>query len=142
MIHNGSFKRKRNSYIAQVKNYAVVIWLGKAFYIGSVDNSINLAEGTYYYLDGSYYGSYYEGGYKNNLRSGKGTAHFANGDVYIGQWKDDTMHGYGIYYYGGVDSDEYYKGNMIDNTMNGEGTYYLRDIEITGKWFNNYHISW
>ena len=76
------------------------------------------------------------------MRFGKGTAHFANGDVYTGQWKNDAMHGYGTYYYGGINSSEYYRGNMIDNTMNGKGIYCLNGIQITGKWFYNRHINW
>ena len=138
VMQSCSFKRKRNAFIAQVKNYAVIIWPGKAFYIGAVDKSTNLVEGTYCYLSGGYYA----GEYKNNLRFGKGTAHFANGDVYIGQWKNDAMHGRGTYYYGGIDSGEYYRGNMTNSTMNGKGTYCLNGLKITGKWFYNRHVNW
>ncbi len=137
VMNKGSFMRKGNTYIARVKNYAVIIWSGKAFYIGAVDKSANLAEGTYYYSDGNYYA----GEYRANLRFGKGTAHFANGDVYVGQWKNDSMHGYGTYYYGGLSSAEYYRGNMANNAMHGEGTYYLGTRKITGTWSNNLHVN-
>ena len=26
-------------------------------------------------------------------------SYFANGDMYVGDWKDDTIHGFGRYYY-------------------------------------------
>ena len=138
VVHNGSFSRKRNSCIFRVRNYAVIIWPGKALYIGAADRSDNLIEGTYCYPNGSYYA----GEYKNNMRSGRGTAHFANGDVYAGQWKNDAMHGHGTYYYGGINSIEYYKGNMTNNTMNGSGTYCLNGVKIPGRWFYNRHIKW
>jgi hypothetical protein len=31
----------------------------------------------------------YTGEAKNNIKNGKGCMHFANGDVYIGIWKND-----------------------------------------------------
>lgn len=138
LMHCGSFIEKGETFVAQVKNYIMVIWPSKAYYIGAVDQSGNFMEGTYYYASGDYYA----GEYKSNLRSGKGTAHFANGDVYIGQWKNDAMNGNGTYYYGGVKSKEYYQGNMTDNTMDGKGTYYLNGKKITGRWSKNKHVSW
>ena len=33
--------------------------------------------------------SRYEGDFKQGKRFGKGTQHFANGNYYIGQWKND-----------------------------------------------------
>lgn len=144
VMNNSSFTRKRNTYIAQVNNYAVIIWPDKAFYVGTLDNSGNLSEGTYYYFGTYLNGGYYAGEFKNNLRSGKGTAHFTNGDTYTGEWKDDAMNGYGTYtFYGGVapgqyfSSHEYYKGNMLNNKMHGKGTYYVNGTRITGKWSNN-----
>ena len=137
IIHSGAFTQKGNAYVAQVNNYAVIIWPDKAFYVGAVDKSANLVEGTYYYLDGSYYA----GTYRNNLRFGKGTAYFANGDVYIGQWKNDAMHGYGTYYYGGLKAAEYYAGSMANNNMHGYGVFHSKGVERAGQWSNNQHIK-
>ena len=137
VMRNSSFTRRGTAYIAQAENYAVVIWPSKAFYVGALDKSGNLSEGTYYYFSGGYYA----GWYRNNKRFGKGTAHFANGDVYSGEWNNDAMNGYGTYYYGGIDSAKYYKGNMTNNMMNGKGTYYSGGSKITGKWFNNRRVK-
>lgn len=137
VMHSKSFTPKGNAYIAQVNNYAVIIWPGKALYVGTVDKSANLAEGTYYYKEGSYYA----GSYRNNLRFGKGTAHFANGDVYIGQWKNDAMHGYGTYYYGGLEAGEYYAGSMANNNMHGYGVFHSQGVERAGQWSNNQYVK-
>ena len=144
VMNNSSFTRKRNKYIAQVKNYAVIIWPRKAFYVGVLDKSGNLLEGTYYYFSNYLNGGYYAGEYKNNQRSGKGTAHFTNGDVYAGEWKNDAMNGYGTYtFYSCVapgqyfSSHEYYKGNMLNNKMHGKGIYYVNGTRIPGRWSNN-----
>ena len=141
IMNNSSFKRNGNTYIAQVQDYSMVIWPGKAFYIGALDKSGKLYEGTYYYFSNYFIGGYYVGEYKNNQRSGKGTAHFENGDVYTGQWDNDAMNGDGTYYYGGITSTNYYKGNMSNNMMNGKGTYYSDGTKITGRWSNNRYMK-
>lgn len=135
---DGEFKQIGKNSVAQVENYAVVIMPEKGFYVGAVDKSSNLVQGTEYYVTGDYYA----GEYKKNVRSGKGTAHFANGDVYVGDWKNDAMDGQGTYYFGGKDSNEYYVGHMTKNTMDGKGSYWLNGKEITGKWEKNKHKSW
>ncbi len=141
IMNNSSFKRKENIYIAQVQDYAVIIWPGKAFYVGALDKSGTLSEGTYYYFSNYFMSGYYVGAYKNNQRSGKGTAHFENGDVYTGQWNNDAMNGYGTYYYGGITSANYYEGNMSNNMMNGKGTYYSDGTKITGRWSHNRYVK-
>lgn len=148
VTNNSSFIQKGNTYIAQVKNYAVIIWQGKAFYVGALDKSGNFSEGTYCYFISYFGGGYYAGEYKNNKRSGKGTAHFANGDVYTGEWKNDAMNGYGTYnFYSKVapgqyfSSHEYYNGNMLDNKMHGKGTYYFNGTKIAGRWSNNRFVK-
>ena len=148
VMNNSSFTRKGSTYIAQAKNYAVIIWPGKAFYVGALDDSGNLLEGTYCYFSNYFGGGYYAGEYKDSLRSGKGTAYFANGDVYTGEWKNDAMNGYGTYnFYGEAgpgqyfSSHEYYKGNMLYNKMHGKGTYYFNGTKITGRWSNNHFLK-
>ncbi len=136
IMHSKFFMPKGNAYIIQLNNYAVIIWPDKAFYVGAVDKSANLVEGTYYYKEGCYYA----GSYRNNLRFGKGTARFTNGDVYIGQWKNDAMHGQGTYYYGGANSTEYYAGNMANNNLHGYGVFHSKGSVISGQWSNNQHV--
>lgn len=38
---------------------------------------------------------------KNDVRDGKGTFEYANGDKYVGDWKEDMQHGKGIYFFHG-----------------------------------------
>ncbi len=147
VINNNAFVQKGSTYIARLNNYAVIIWPGKAFYVGALDSSGSLSEGTYYYFSSYSGGGCYAGEYKNNKRSGKGTAKFANGDVYTGHWNNDAMNGYGTYsFYSGFALDPYfsfheYKGYMLNNTMHGEGTYYLNGTEIAGRWSNNSFVK-
>ena len=42
-----------------------------------------------------YDGSKFEGGLTDGKRNGKGIYAYKNGDVYVGDWKDDKFHGYG-----------------------------------------------
>ena len=42
--------------------------------------------------------SRYEGDFKEGRIEGKGTKQFANGNRYVGEWKNDNMHGSGVFY--------------------------------------------
>ncbi|CAG9333888.1 unnamed protein product [Blepharisma stoltei] len=72
---------------------------------------------------GSYYSSNRENDYFGELdvhgnRQGYGKITFFNGDKYDGYWKDDNMHGIGIYFWkeGGR-----YEGEFHDGKMQGHG---------------------
>ena len=41
--------------------------------------------------------SRYEGDFKSGKIEGQGTKVFANGNTYIGWWKNDLQHGSGVY---------------------------------------------
>ena len=43
--------------------------------------------------------SKYEGQWKDDMRDGKGTFVYVNGDKYVGDWKADVQDGKGIYYF-------------------------------------------
>lgn len=134
---NSTLVQQTNSFIAQTGHYVIIIWPNEAFYIGTVDRSGDLLEGTYCYANGDYYA----GEFKTNMRSGYGTAHFENGDVYVGKWKNDAMDGEGTYFFGGINSSEYYEGSMGNNAMNGKGVYHLNGKAITGTWSNNQYTG-
>ena len=51
--------------------------------------------GTYTFANGDQY----IGGFKDNRRNGQGTYKFANGDTYVGEFKDDKYHGQGTLTY-------------------------------------------
>ncbi len=44
-------------------------------------------------------GSKYEGYWRKNLKHGKGTYRFRNGDILEANWKDDLKHGRSVYTY-------------------------------------------
>jgi hypothetical protein len=50
-----------------------------------------MSRGKYMWPDGSFF----DGTFVQGLRSGFGTYQWANGDSYVGMWKDDQKHGKG-----------------------------------------------
>ncbi|MDC1061754.1 hypothetical protein OAQ23_03120 [Hellea sp.] len=77
-------------------------------------------------------GNKYVGEFKDNKRNGQGTFTYANGDKYIGEFKDDNMHGQGILTY--ADGHKYI-GKWKDNKINGQGTFtYANGDKYIGEW--------
>jgi hypothetical protein len=61
-----------------------------------------------------------------------GTYTYVDGDKYIGEWKDDKIHGQGTYTY--ADGSKYV-GEYIDNKRNGQGTYtYANGEKYVGEY--------
>jgi hypothetical protein len=67
--------------------------------------------GTYTYDDGNVY----VGEYKDDKRSGHGTYTYASGNVYVGEYKDDKRNGHGTYTFasGRVEKGTFKDGNFI-----------------------------
>jgi hypothetical protein len=61
----------------------------------------------------------YDGGWVDDMRSGKGTMTYPNGDVYDGNWKANQMNGQGKLTY---KNGDVYEGNWVDGKENGTGT--------------------
>ena len=72
--------------------------------------------GTYTFADGDKY----VGEYKDDKGNGQGTYTFANGDKYVGEYKDDKRNGQGTYTYANGDK---YVGEYKDDKGNGQGTF-------------------
>ena len=72
--------------------------------------------GTYTYADGDKF----VGEYKDDKRNGQGTYTYANGDKYVGEYKDDKLNGQGTYTYA---DGEKYVGAFKDGNYNGQGTF-------------------
>lgn len=53
--------------------------------------------------------------------SGEGTAWYASGNRYVGQWRNGKSHGEGIYYYA---TDARYEGQFDGGKCHGRGTYF------------------
>lgn len=107
-------------------------------------------------------GEYYEGFSKNGKFNGLGEYYWNEGENYIGEWKNDLFHGYGIYVnkeygftYDGywedgkmngsgtmiMDDGNLYEGNFLDNNFNGYGEYIWADGSYYKGYFknNNFH---
>lgn len=52
---------------------------------------------------------------------GEGTAWYASGNRYVGQWRNGKSHGEGIYYYA---TDARYEGQFDGGKCHGRGTYF------------------
>ena len=80
-------------------------------------------------------GDIYIGEWKNDEMHGQGTYHYSDGSVYTGEWKNNDMHGQGTYNYS--DGSEY-TGEWKNDDMHGQGTYNYSDGgAYTGEWKND-----
>ena len=71
---------------------------------------------------------------KNDLRNGQGTYTYADGNKYVGEWKDDKFNGQGTYTYANGDK---YVGEFRDDNLNGQGTYtYANGDKYIGEFRN------
>ena len=71
--------------------------------------------GTYTFADGNKY----IGEFRDDNFNGQGTFTFASGGKYVGEWRDDKYHGQGTYTF--ADGDKYV-GEFRDGLHNGQGT--------------------
>jgi hypothetical protein len=78
-------------------------------------------------------GDKYVGEYRNNRRNGRGTYTYANGDKYVGGYRNDKRNGQGTQTFV---NGETYVGGFIDDTYNGQGTYFFANGSImsSGTW--------
>ena len=70
----------------------------------------------------------------NGLENGHGTKSWANGDNYVGDWRNGTTHGQGTYTWA---NDDQYVGAYKDDKQHGEGTMTWADgRKYVGTWKN------
>lgn len=101
----------------------------EAKYVGDFKNYAPSGNGIMTFKFGEYYGEFEDG------HMVEGTFVFNNGDVYIGEFKDNLYNGQGELTYA---NGEKYVGEFKDNSFNGYGTYTKNDgTSVTGKWENN-----
>lgn len=64
-------------------------------------------------------GDIYKGNWKNDTRYGAGICQFANGTIYKGDWKDDMPHGIGTFFTGPGELIEakFQKGIVVDGPI-------------------------
>ena len=98
---------KKKSKTIENKSKILLRFENKQRFEGIIVNGKFEGFGKYFYADGSVY----VGEFKNNLKNGLGTFKFNDGRMYKGYWADDLMHG---------------KGCMVNG-----------DIKIYGNWERN-----
>ena len=83
-------------------------------------------------------GNKYVGEWKDDKRHGQGTSTFADGDQYVGEFKDGEVHGHGTYLFGpnaGEFAGDKYVGEFKDGMKHGHGTYTWADGDVyVGEW--------
>ena len=87
-------------------------------------------QGTYTSADGDKW----VGEWKDGKAHGQGTLTYAKGEKYLGEWMNGMMHGQGTYTNA---KGEKYVGEYMDAKMNGQGTYTSADGTITKGLFEN-----
>ena len=83
---------------------------------------------TVHYADGEKY----EGEIKNNKRSGYGINYYPNGNKYEGWWENDLKHGTGTFFF---NDGSLYVGQWVNNKKNGIGTIYYKSGD---KYYGNF----
>ena len=82
-------------------------------------------------------GEKYIGEYRDDKRNGQGTYMFSNGAKYVGEWRDDKRHGQGTFTFPNGDK---YVGEVRDGKEDGQGTYtYANGDKYIGEWRDNKH---
>lgn len=71
-------------------------------------------------------GNKYVGEFKDGKQNGQGTGVYANGDKYVGEFKDGKMNGQGNYT---ATSGDKYVGEFKNDKFNGQATYFYADGE-------------
>ncbi|KAH3766903.1 MORN motif precursor [Pelomyxa schiedti] len=81
--------------------------------------------------DGS--GDIYHGQFDHGKKRGNGSMLFESGGSYVGEWKDDMFHGWGVRLSANGDR---YEGHWVRGNVNGEGTKMLAcdGSSFTGLW--------
>ena len=80
-------------------------------------------------------GDKYVGEWRDDKRTGQGTFTFANGDKYVGEFRDDNFHGQGTATFANGDK---YVGEFRDDKRTGQGTYtFANGRKQEGIWKDN-----
>ena len=92
-------------------------------------------QGTYNYADGNKY----VGEWKDDKKSGQGTFTFASGNKYVGEWKDNSRNGQGTFTFA---SGNKYVGELMNGNFHGQGTMtHANGTVEKGLWENDEFIG-
>jgi hypothetical protein len=78
-------------------------------------------------------GNQYVGEFRDDKMHGQGSVTLSSGNKYVGEFRDDKMHGQGVYTYA---NGTQYVGEFKDNNFHGQGTMYAADGTVLqeGYW--------
>ena len=108
----------------------------ETFFKGKLIHGIKNGYGENTYTNGDVY----EGNWKDNTINGQGKYTYKNGDVYEGNWKDYKRHGYGIEII--LNNGLKYEGLWKDNKKHGTGKFTFPTGKFfTGNWENDKIIN-
>jgi uncharacterized protein (TIGR02145 family) len=101
---------------------------GFAFSQSTSSNPTSYKDSTYTWANGDKY----VGEWKDGKQHGQGTYTHANGGKYVGEWKDGKQHGQGVKTWSNGDK---YVGEWKDGKQHGQGTYtYANGDKYVGEW--------
>ena len=89
---------------------------------------------TYTFGPGDFYGDVYVGEWKDDQLHGQGTYTHTSGDQYVGEFKDGERHGQGTFTY---TNGHQYSGQYKNGKRHGQGTYTFADGEKWNGYFMN-----
>eukprot|EP00826_Nyctotherus_ovalis_P043782 TRINITY_DN4657_c0_g6_i2.p2 TRINITY_DN4657_c0_g6~~TRINITY_DN4657_c0_g6_i2.p2 ORF type:complete len:142 (+),score=38.10 TRINITY_DN4657_c0_g6_i2:856-1281(+) len=85
-------------------------------------------------------GRKYTGEWKDNCMHGKGVYTWKDGRKYEGEYEMDKKHGHGKYQWA---DGRVYDGPWVDGKQHGQGKYMLNDgTEKIGVWVNGKRVKW
>ena len=83
-------------------------------------------------------GNKYVGEFKDGKENGQGAYTFPSGEKYVGEFKDDKKHGKGTYLF--LDGDKYV-GGFKDDKKTGKGTYTFASGKVkSGIWADGKYL--
>ena len=104
-------------------------------YKGQLKNNLRDGKGTFIYKNGDKY----EGDWKNGKKDGRGIYYFSNGDRFDGEWKNNLREGKGILYWKNGDR---YEGDCKNDLRDGKGIiYYANGDREMGDFINGQKIG-
>lgn len=81
----------------------------------------------------------YEGDWKEDKMDGFGVYYYSNGDIYEGEWKDNLHHGNGKYLFS---DGSRYEGGWKDHRMHGTGKYWdINNVNWSGEFRDGHFLS-
>ena len=120
----------------------VATYENKDSYEGDFVKGLRTGRGIYRFQDeaGGAVGSKYDGEWKDNKMHGMGVYRWIDGRMYEGSYVHDKKHGYGVYRWA---DGRKYEGKWENGKQHGRGKYLLLNGEVkVGDWVNGKRIRW